>query len=800
MTPSASTTTHTNTLMETALVTASGPTTRCQARILIDTGSQKTLTTQCLKNKLQLKAAQNEILEITTFGSTNKGTPKSYEVVTLTLNAVNKDVKITALVTPIICPPLSSTQHTEIPVEFKALSFADPLNAEGDRTIEILIGNDHYAQIILGNTKKSQNERLMATQSKFGWLLSGPVPNNESSTETTLSTLCQMIDAQPTRNDDLNETLTKFWSISKIPDECNDTEVTEVQKHFQDTIEFNKVTGRYNVRLPWNDNKQNLPTNFTLARKRLSNLQHTLKGKHPELIYKYNDQLLDQLKRGFIEQVLDPNIHQGVMQYMPQFPVFKESNTTAMRIVYDASAKTSSKALSLNDCLHTGPNLIQRLQNMLLAFRSHKIPLTADIEKAFLQIELNTQDRDATRFLWLKDVDKSANNPDNLVVYRFCRVLFGAAQSPYLLNATIQHHLTKQDDWISEDLQRSIYMDNVVTGTDTDTSSSRNCFQKASMNLRQWTSSSPALNRQAHDDRVYAEPMVKLLGLNWNTKTDTLSLSLAKLIKETNSTEKVSKRSVLSLSSKLYDPLGLVEPVTVKAKIMMQELWKHNLKWDQELPESFKENWVKWLKELQNLTPLEIPRQYFNNVGSEVQLHVFCDSSQLANGAVAYLRGSTPKRGTKCTFVMSKSKVAPIKPQTMPRLELLAAVLGAELAKYLSNTILPKFHTSQIILWSDSQIVLSWISSPKPLRQQFVRHRVQLIRDLSSQSTWRYCLTASNPADLITRGIDAKAFISKQQSWNQGPAWLMKPTQEWPSVTGNQSNKKTQKITQRPNQ
>ena len=138
-----------------------------------------------------------------------------------------------------------------------------------------------------------------------------------------------------------------------------------------------------------------------------------------------------------------------------------------MRIVYDASAKISSTTLSLNDCLHTGPNLIQRLQNMLLTFRSHKIAFTADIEKAFLQIELNIQDRDATRFLWLKDVDKSANNPDNLVVYRLCRVLFGAAPSPYLLNATIQHHLIKQDDWISKDLQRSIYMNNVLTGTDT---------------------------------------------------------------------------------------------------------------------------------------------------------------------------------------------------------------------------------------------------------------------------------------------------------------------------------------------
>ena len=121
-------------------------------------------------------------------------------------------------------------------------------------------------------------------------------------------------------------------------------------------------------------------------------------------------------------------------------------------------------------------------------------------------------------------------------------------------------------------------MDNVITGTYTEPealqyyTSSRNCFQKAGMNLRQWTRNSPVLNRQAQDDGVYAEPMVKVLGVNWNTKTDTLSLSLAKLIKEINHTEKVSKRSVLSLSSKLYDPLGFVEPVTVKAKIMMQEL------------------------------------------------------------------------------------------------------------------------------------------------------------------------------------------------------------------------------------
>ena len=265
--------------------------------------------------------------------------------------------------------------------------------------------------------------------------------------------------------------------------------------------------------------------------------------------------------------------------------------------------------------------------------------------------------------------------------------------------------------------------------------------------------------------------------------TQRQTLSLTRLIKETNSTEKVSKRSVLSLSSKLCDPLGF-EPVTVNAKIMMQELWKHNPTWDKELPDSFKENLVKWLNELQNLTPLEIPRQYFNNVGSEVQLHLFCD----------YLRNH-PQKWDKMYF-RNVQKQSSTHKTTMPLLELLAAVLGAELSKYLANTI-PKFYTSQIILWSDSQILLSWISSSAPLvRQQFIRHRVQLIRYLTSHSTWKYYPTTSNPADLITKGMDAKAFIFKQQCWNQGPSWLMKPAQKWPSVTDHQLQENTENYTE----
>ncbi|XP_068734839.1 uncharacterized protein [Montipora capricornis] len=134
-----------------------------------------------------------------------------------------------------------------------------------------------------------------------------------------------------------------------------------------------------------------------------------------------------------------------------------------MRIVYDTSARVSSEALSLNECLHTGPNPMQDLTGILLKFRAHRIAFTA-----FLQIELNNKDRDSTRFLWLKDINKSVNSADNLEAYGFCRVLLGAAPSPFLLNASIRYHLNEKDNCITKDLTENMSMDNVVTGTNCD--------------------------------------------------------------------------------------------------------------------------------------------------------------------------------------------------------------------------------------------------------------------------------------------------------------------------------------------
>lgn len=193
-----------------------GVQTDCHGSLLIPI-----LLTQDLRNKLQLKTNQNETLDITTFGTT-RSTTKTYEVVKFTLNALNEDIRIIALVTPIICPPLSNNvQLTEILPEFKTLNITDSVEEKNDHNIDILIGNDHYAQIIVGNTKKSKDERCGAIESKFGWLLSGPTP--KMAQDKTFNTVCHIINVGPTKDDELNEALKKFWEVRKVPKEfCED--------------------------------------------------------------------------------------------------------------------------------------------------------------------------------------------------------------------------------------------------------------------------------------------------------------------------------------------------------------------------------------------------------------------------------------------------------------------------------------------------------------------------------------------------------------------------------------------------
>ncbi len=166
-----------------------------------------------------------------------------------------------------------------------------------------------------------------------------------------------------------------------------------------------------------------------------------------------------------IMEEVTPGTEEGpIKHYIPHHVVKTPGKaTTKLRVVYDASAKTRKDARSLNECLYSGPNMLPDLVGMLLRFRLPEIAMVSDIEKAFLQVGIKGPDRDLLRSLWVKDI----NNPElggNLMILRFCRVPFGVISSPFLLEATVKHHLKKADTEVAEDISKNIYVDNAVGG------------------------------------------------------------------------------------------------------------------------------------------------------------------------------------------------------------------------------------------------------------------------------------------------------------------------------------------------
>ena len=218
-------------------------------------------------------------------------------------------------------------------------------------------------------------------------------------------------------------------------------------------------------------------------------------------------------------------------------------------------------------------------------------------------------------------------------------------------------------------------------------------------------------------------------------------------------TSNITKREILRESSKIYDPLGLLTPVTIRAKILLQELWKNNFSWDEPLPPIIQKKWLILSNGLETATQTQFPRQYFPSSSTwpfNTTLHIFVDASMKAYGAVAYVSNRT-----NTSLVMAKSRVAPVETLTLHQLELMAAVIGARLYSYLQ----PNIQSSAVYFWSDSQIVLHWLSSNRDLKR-FVSNRLKEIQSATKTTSWCYCPIAENPADLLTRGMQASDLLA----------------------------------------
>ena len=500
--------------------------------------------------------------------------------------------------------------------------------------------------------------------------------------------------------------LDKFWSVEGIGTATvtKSPDLTFLQS-YQESAISRTSEGTYVAKFPWKVDKPDLPSNFATCKRRTLTLVNKLR-RSPELLQLYDGIIKEQEQRGFIERVNDDATND--VHYLPHHPVKKDSLTTPIRIVYDCSCRGSGQSASLNDCLTVGPLFLSNLCAILLRFRIHAFALSTDIEKAFLHVKLHSSDRNFTRFLWPSHLE---SNDIQFQTYRFTMIPFGASSSPFILGAVLDLHLSNSPLQVAADMRDNIYVDNVLSGCNTEEellayySQSRDVMSQAKFNLRSWSTNSKRLQEVTRQDNT-SDPSttVGILGLCWNITTDMLSLSTRKLPPINTF---VTKRDILQASSQIFDPLGWVTPVTVRAKILLQEIWLTKLTWDEPLPDMIKDRWTAILADLRELPNLLIPRLYFppSQTGTHIDnLFVFADASTKAYGAIVYLNS-----GNHISLVMSKNLVAPTRTVTLPRLELMAAVTATRLTEFVCSSIPHDKQRVRVHFWTDSQIVLHWI-------------------------------------------------------------------------------------------
>jgi len=748
-------------LLKTAVATISNGRRNTEAYILLDEGSQRSFVTSDLAKQLVLQPIGQEMINISHFGATHP-TNQVLDIATISLLTKSGEaVQLSVFIVPLIATPLQNTiscSVTSLP-HLQGLQLAHPVILEREFHISLLVGADCYWDIVQDHVIRGNGPTTV--QSKLGYLLSGPI--HPASSNLPATSVFMVTSSNSTDFD-----LECFWNLEAVGVSMTEEPSKSNTLNEYITSCVNRTDdGAYIARFPWKSNHPNLPSNSAVAKHRTQQLVKHL-TLTPTLLKMYIQILADQENRGFIERVSTVNDTFGT-HYIPHHSVEKDSPTTPIHIVFDCSCRQTSKHPSLNDCLRIGLPCCNDLCAILLRFRSHVFGISTDIEKAFLHIQLHPDDQDFTRFYWLKD---STDPSSELSVYRFKVIPFGAISSPFILNAVLQYHLNQYTTAVSLDMLNNLYVDNAISGRNTEQKvlhyyrESRAIMSNAKFNLRSWASNCAKLKAVASQEGTSDDnTTVNILGLRWNPNTDDILLASKPSTLAYN--DLITKREVLQDISKIFDPLDFVSPVVIRAKILMQTLWKTKIAWDEPLDEELHTEWKVIANDLKAASGHSVTRRYFQSPMTQPSIHCFADASLKAYGAVVFI-----VQQDQVSFVIAKSRVAPLKLLTLPRLELMATLVANRLV--LDNLSL---QDPPVYIWSDSQIVLHWVQSEKQL-PAFVQRRVGEMKSQHPTASWQYCPTLDNPADLLTRGTTFQ-LLKSSSLWQHGPSWLTTPDQ-WP--------------------
>ncbi|KMQ86943.1 hypothetical protein RF55_13931, partial [Lasius niger] len=630
---------------------------------------------------------------------------------------------------------------------------------------------------IHSSSRKGGPEAPFAQKIILGWILSGGCG--------AMSLHARNSSLQCTVDHDLTELVHRFWEQEKEPAApvALTPEEERCEEFFARTHQRTK-TGRYLMRLPFSATPTSLAETRKPAERLLTAIER--KGRQDarfgELYRSFMQEYEDLQHMELVEQSTNKDYDQR-QNYLPHHGVLRESSiTTKLRVVFNGSQRTRTGE-SLNSHLLVGANLLPALSDVLLRWRWHKYVLVTDIEKMYRQIIVHPEDRDWQRILWRHDVAGPVRE------YRLKTVTYGLACAPFLAIRTLKQLANDEEARYPHgaiSLRRDCYVDDIVTGASTlsdaiaTQSELRELCMAGGFPLRKWAANCedilagiPQEHRLQRTPHSWEGECHSTLGLRWHPLDDHFTLST-----HPRTITEFTKRRVLSETARLFDPMGWLAPVVIRAKILIQSAWLRQLDWDAPLPSADALQWQRFFTELPQLEKIRVNRWLGTGVEDVLlELHGFADASERGYAAAVYLRVEA-NDSTSLHLLAAKSKVAPVKQVSLPRLELCAAALLTVLTAHLRTSL--NLSTAPVHLWTDSKVTLHWIQGHASRWKTYVANRVSQIQVQLPEAQWRHVPGRDNPADCASRGISPNELLEHRLWWT-GPAWLTKEKIFWPN-------------------
>lgn len=750
-----------------------------KCRALLDSGSQMNFMSLSLAKQLNLKTKKINVPISGVNEMLTNIESQTYSSIKSCYNSFSANVSFLVLKNITSNIPVRSMDISNLDIPSN-LKMADP-DFNISSKVDVLLGAGLFFSLLCVGQIRLGIDKPLLQKSVFGWIISGPMSEGKSACKAERQISCHTIVSQ-----DLENQLEKFWIVEEVQSKkYYSKEEADCEQNFIETFSRNS-SGRFCVTLPIKDNVNSLGESLSNATNRFYSIERKL-SKNAMLREQYVSFMEEYIRLGHMSKLRDDEIDSSSnIFYLPHHGVINDSSvTTKLRVVFDASAK-SSTGVSLNDILKIGPCIQDDLFDILVRFRQHSVVITSDIAKMYRQVEVAAPHRELQRILWRPDPHGKLEH------YRLNTVTYGTSPASFLATRCLKQiaiDIKDRQPEITKVILSSFYVDDLILSVESVDkavevgNSLLKEFSRYGFPLRKWSSNrKEVLKKLSYEEGEGSGYLItdsetrKTLGLFWQAGRDILNY----VVKPSSSKlSRVTKRVILSVISQIFDPLGLVGPVTIKAKILLQRLWQLKIGWDEAVPIEMFTAWNEFYNQLVSLNELEIPRQCTLDDAVLFEIHGFSDASERSYGACVYLRTMNKFGNVLVSLICAKSRVAPIKHISLPRLELCGAVLLAQLVKKVVAAL--DLNISNIFLWTDSTIVLSWLAEQPNKWKVFVANRVAEIQDLTQNCHWGHVLSSDNPADIISRGVQPQ-HLNNLKLWWSGPVWLEKSIENWPKA------------------